>query len=105
MEAEDVSPIRAIDLMRRHRIVKQVASSEEEYDVYKLEFTEEFNRDINETMQRLALDPTNESLNIDEGLKAMLINYIGRNANLTKNEFDKIKMMVFCLKTVQSEIE
>lgn len=105
MGAEDVSPIRAIDLMRKHRIVRQPKDNEKVYDVYALEFTEEFNINIDGTLQRLASDPTNKSLNVDEGFRAILNNYIGTDVNLTKNEFDKIMMMGFCLKTVQREIE
>ena len=69
--------------------------NEKVYDVYALEFTEEFNINIDGTLQRLASDPANKSLNVDEGFRAILNIYIGTDVNLTKNEFDKIMMMGF----------
>ena len=57
---------------------------------------------MDEALHRLASDPANESLNLEQGLLSILYNFIGKNANLTKDEFEKIKMMVFSLKTVQS---
>ena len=58
---------------------------------------------INEILLRLASDPANESLNLNEGLLSIMNNFIGKNANLTEDEREKIKMMVFSLKTVQGE--
>jgi hypothetical protein len=60
---------------------------------------------MNDTLIRLASDPANKSLNINEGLKSIIHNFLGKNANLSKDELEKINMMVFSLKTVQDEIE
>jgi hypothetical protein len=68
-----------------------------------LEFTEEFNKSMNETLQRLATDPANKPLNLNEGLLSVLNNFIGKDANLTEDELGKIKMFIWSLKTVQGE--
>jgi hypothetical protein len=103
MGPEDVEPIRAIDLMREYHIIRQPGINEEEYDIDALEFTEEFNHSMDETLLRLASDSTNKSLNLNEGLLSIINNFIGSNADISKDEREKIKMMVFSLKTVQDE--
>ncbi len=84
MGPEDVSPITAIKLMRKLNILKEPGTNEEEYDVDALEFTEEFNKSMNETLQRLATDPANKSLNLKEGLVSILNYFIGKDAILLK---------------------
>ena len=105
MGPEDVEPTTAIDLMRKHYILKQPRIDQEKYDMDALEFTDEFNRAMNDTLIRLASDPANKFLNINEGLKSIIHNFLGKNVNLSKDELAKINMMVFSLKTVQDEIE
>lgn len=66
MGSEDISPARTIDLMRKYRIIRQPEENEEKYDVYALEFRDDFNDSFHETLQRLASDPSNKSLNLNE---------------------------------------
>jgi hypothetical protein len=89
--------------MRKYRIIRQPEENEEEYDVSALEFTEAFNDSYDETLQRLASDPSNNSLNLNEGLLAILNNFIGKDAGLSEDEFEEIKMMVFSLKSVKGK--
>jgi hypothetical protein len=103
MGPEDVSPITAIKLMREFNILKEPRINAEEYDIDTLEFSEDFNKSMNETLQRLATDPANKSLNLDEGLLSILNNFLGKDANLTEDELGKIKMFVWSLKTAQDE--
>jgi hypothetical protein len=83
--------------------LKEPAIDQEEYDVNALEFTEEFNKSMKETLQRLGTDPTNKSINLNEGLLSVLNNFTGKDANLTEDELGKIKMFVWSLKTVQNK--
>jgi hypothetical protein len=103
MGPEDISPIIAIKLMRKFNILKESGTNEKEYDIDALKFTEEFNKCIDETLDQLASDPSNKSLNLKEGLLSILNNFIEKNANLTEDELEKIKMFIWSIKTVQSE--
>jgi hypothetical protein len=103
MGPENVHPIRAIDLMREYHILKEPRTDEERYDIDKLRFNEEFNQSMDKTLDRLASDPANRSLNLNEGLLSIINNFIGSNTNISTDEREKIKMMVFSLKTVQDE--
>ena len=98
-----MEPIRALDLMRRYHILREPRIDGDRYDIDKLEFTEEFNESMNETFYRLKSDPTNESLNLEEGLRSILDNFIGKNENITNDEKQKIKIMVFSLKMVEQK--
>jgi hypothetical protein len=103
MGPEDVHPMKAIDLMREYHILKEPRIDEENYDKDALEFTEEFDQSTDKTLVRLASDPGNKSLSLNEGLISIINNFVGSNTNISKDEREKIKMMVFSLKTVQGE--
>jgi hypothetical protein len=49
----------------------------ENINVDELKFTREFDNSLVETVRRLASDPNNIELNLNEGLRSMLVNYIG----------------------------
>lgn len=64
MGPEDVEPTTSIDLMRKYYIIKQPRIDQEKYDIDALEFTDEFNHAMNNTINRLASDPANETLSL-----------------------------------------
>jgi hypothetical protein len=76
---------------------------EDYYDVYKLEFTDEFDYDMKETLLRLASDPNNESVNLLEGLKSIVLNYL-KEWDIDEEELEEMIMMILSLKTINSDI-
>ena len=67
----------------------------------ELKFTKEFDNSLIETIRRLGSDPSNMNLSLWQGLRSMLLNYV--SSEIDKHQLDEIIMMVFSLKTVQSD--
>jgi hypothetical protein len=55
----------------------------------------------NATLKRLISDPSNKNLSLGQGLRSVLVNYVGTEIN--EDQLQKMIMMVFLLKTIQSE--
>jgi hypothetical protein len=74
------------------------------YDLEKLEFTDKFDYDFEQTLLRLASDPVNDSLSLLEGLKSILLNYLKGNEIDDAQDINEMVMMVFSLKTLRGQI-
>jgi hypothetical protein len=75
------------------------------YDLEKLEFTDKFDYDFEQTLLRLASDPSNESLSLFEGVKSILLNYLKGNEIDDAQDIDEMVMMVINLKTLRGHLE
>lgn len=71
-------------------------------NLYELKFTKEFDNSLIETIRRLGFDPSNKKVSLGQGLRSMLLNYVG--SEIDEHQLDEIIMMVFSLKTVNSVI-
>jgi hypothetical protein len=71
-------PIGFIDKMIRCKIFRGPAPETDEghYNVRALQFTEKFIHSCNDTLTRLAMDPVNNSLNMSEGFKSLMLNFV-----------------------------
>ncbi len=101
---EYISPITLVNKMRKLDIFKQPQYEEEKYDLNKLEFTAEFYNAMNETLNRLALDPNNQQIKLWEGFESILMNFIGQDVILTPNELEEMKMMTISRLVLRSEL-
>lgn len=99
---EYISPITLVDKMRELRICKQPRNKEEKYKLNTLEFTDEFHKSIYETLDRLASDPGDLSIELMEGFESVLRNFIGKEVHVTQNELKEMKMTITGL-VLQSE--
>ena len=100
------SAIALVDKMISCKVFKEPEAdqrTEEYYDVYKLEFTDEFDHDFRETLQRLASDPHNEFLSLLEGLKSGPLNYL-KEDEVDEEDLEEMAMMVFSLTTVNDDV-
>ena len=77
---------------------------EKYYDLDKLEFTDKFDYDFEQTLLRLASDPVNDSLSLLEGLKSILLNYLKGNEIDDAQDIDEMVRMVISLKTLRGHI-
>ena len=71
---------------------------------YKMHFTKRFNQSFSKTVRRLDADPATDSLDISEGLRAVLLNYIlsssnNNNNDIQVNEYElyNMSLMVYTL--------
>ena len=61
-----------------------------------MKFTKDFEDSFRKTLERLASDPQNRDLNLMEGLRSMLLNYVG-NKITDEHLLLRMIMMVFSL--------
>ena|SRR5438067_1759185 len=72
------------------------------YDLEKLEFTDKFDYDFEQTLLRLASDPVNDSLSLLEGLKSR--EWELRQWIDDAQDIDEMVRMVISLKTLRGHI-
>ncbi|HEY6884875.1 MAG TPA: hypothetical protein VI278_12660 [Nitrososphaeraceae archaeon] len=77
---------------------------EKYYDLDKLEFTDKFDYDFEQTLLRLASDLVNDSLSLLERLKSILLNYLKGNEIDDAQDIDEMVMMVISVKTLRGHI-
>lgn len=105
MSHKELTATGLIDKMIHYEIFKVPAPRTDEgyYDVQALQFTRKFTHDCKETLARLAMDPTNISLNAWEGFKSVVLNFT--RDKVDEEELNKMIMMVLSLMAVRKSVE